>query len=145
MKTNRDLYKSIEELIQEKSEQPPLSLESYLSNLLRRAGQMADREALSIEEFFALLRDSFESSDEIPDTVMVENGVPKFYEWQAAVISQIQDLREMAENKQLADPNRYFGIDAPSGCRWYNFDPCSYVECGLLAVGKMAMIQEECM
>jgi hypothetical protein len=42
---------------------------------------------------------------------------------------QIADLREMALNGQLEDERRYFGIDAPSGHRWFNFDVHSFFEC----------------
>ena len=37
----------------------------------------------------------------------------------------------MAEAGALEDEYRYFGIDSPTGFRWYNFDPCSYLECGV--------------
>jgi hypothetical protein len=42
---------------------------------------------------------------------------------------QIEDLRAMAENGQLGDPKRYFGIDAPSGQRWFNLDVHAFFEC----------------
>ncbi|MBN9117668.1 MAG: hypothetical protein J0I06_00605 [Planctomycetes bacterium] len=35
----------------------------------------------------------------------------------------------MAESGRLADPQRHFGVDAPRGARWYNFDPCAFLEC----------------
>ena len=44
--------------------------------------------------------------------------------------AQIVDLREMAEEGTLEDEHRYFGVDAPSGARWYNFDPLTFLECG---------------
>ena len=28
----------------------------------------------------------------------------------------------------LRDDMRYFGVDAPRGARWYNFDPATYLE-----------------
>lgn len=31
----------------------------------------------------------------------------------------------------LDNEYRDFGIDAPRGSRWYNFDPVSYLECGM--------------
>lgn len=54
-------------------------------------------------------------------------GLARF---EAILIQQIADLRRMRDGGQLADDNRYFGIDAPGGGRWYNFDPASYLECG---------------
>jgi hypothetical protein len=26
---------------------------------------------------------------------------------------------------------RYFGINSPRGSRWYNFDPCTFLECAM--------------
>ena len=37
----------------------------------------------------------------------------------------------MAEAGLLEDKYRYFGIDSPSGSRWYNFDPLTYLECAI--------------
>ncbi len=31
--------------------------------------------------------------------------------------------------EQLKDPNGYFGINSPTGNRWYNFDVFTYWEC----------------
>jgi len=42
---------------------------------------------------------------------------------------QIDDLSAMTANGQLADERRYFGLDAPSGRRWFNFDVHSFFEC----------------
>lgn len=50
--------------------------------------------------------------------------------FEAILIDQIVDLQRMRANGQLADDHRYFGLDAPSGARWYNFDPASYLEGG---------------
>ncbi len=55
------------------------------------------------------------------------HGVARF---EAILIHQIADLQAMHSSGQLGDSNRYFGLDAPSGARWYNFDPASYLECG---------------
>jgi hypothetical protein len=42
---------------------------------------------------------------------------------------QIADLHRMAEIGTTNDPSRYWGIDSPTGHRWYNFDPQSFLEC----------------
>jgi hypothetical protein len=42
---------------------------------------------------------------------------------------QIAELHRM-RGKQLENEDRYFGIDSDTGCRWYNFDPFSNLECG---------------
>ena len=49
--------------------------------------------------------------------------------WEARLDEQIRDLREMEATGTLADEHRYYGVDAPSGARWYNFDPRTYLEC----------------
>lgn len=43
---------------------------------------------------------------------------------------QISELHKM-KNKELKDKYRYFGIDSPSGNRWYNFDPFTNLSCGV--------------
>ena len=42
---------------------------------------------------------------------------------------QICDLDEMRQAGTLDNEYRYFGVDATRGGRWYNFDPCTYLEC----------------
>lgn len=132
METNRDLYKSIENLLKHKKEEEAVpSLEVYLSNLLYRASRLAHKKALRLEEFFHLLQDSFNDHSDVLKDIVVEGAVPQFHEWKAAVTDQIKDLREMAQTGQLENEYRYFGISAPSGRYWYNFDPCTYIECGV--------------
>ncbi len=130
MKTNRDLYQKIGELIQTKSGQVVPSLETYLGNLVRNAERFADREALNLKEFFSLLNDSFEGFKE-PGRGQVHFVTLGFKTWKEHVEHQIADLREMARTGQLKNEQRYFGISAPSGEQWYNFDPCAYIECGM--------------
>ena len=48
---------------------------------------------------------------------------------------QIADLRRMRGNV-LDKLYRYFGEESPTGNRWYNFDPCTYLECGTALFGK---------
>jgi len=127
--TNRELYKSLEGLLKEKEGQPILSLDAYLSNLIRRAGRLARKESISIDEFFCLLRDAFDDSGGPYDAAPYD-ATSGFQKWKAQVEQQIQDLRQMEQSGQLQDEHRYFGINAPSGRDWYNFDPLSYIECG---------------
>jgi hypothetical protein len=108
MKTNRDLYKAIEALIKEKENTPIISLEEYLISLLGRGLEKRKESELSPDEF--------------------DEDAPGFSGWQAALRRQIKDLKDMKRNGQLHDKYRYFGIDAPGGQRWYNFDPCTYAE-----------------
>jgi hypothetical protein len=58
-------------------------------------------------------------------------GSSSFHHWESFVLRQIVDLREMAEQGMLANDERYFGINSPRGQRWYNFDPCTFLECAM--------------
>jgi hypothetical protein len=129
MKTNRDLYKAIEALIKEKENTPIISLEEYLISLLGRGLEKRKESELSLDEFFSLLVDSFSPwRKEIEEVNEFDEDAPGFSGWQAALRRQIKDLKDMKRNGQLHDKYRYFGIDAPGGQRWYNFDPCTYAE-----------------
>src|SRR5262249_16943074 len=54
-----------------------------------------------------------------------------FTAWESSVLGQIVDLREMAEQRILEDEQRYFGIYSPRGHSWFNFDPCTFLECAV--------------
>lgn len=54
-----------------------------------------------------------------------------YYDWEGVIQCQIAELRQMANEGILEDKYRYFGVDAPNGSRWYNFDPLTYLECGI--------------
>lgn len=137
LQSNRDLYLAIEKLA-EKYKSCDRSLEEYLRVLLQEADRFAHYEALSLSDFYALICVSFTAS--IPkfnenwrNTYnLLPNAAAGFsHRWQATLIRQIVDLREMAENGTLADQYRYFGIDSPRHSRWYNFEPRSYLECAM--------------
>jgi len=132
MKTNRDFYKSIEGLLKERSNKPNPSLEEYLKNLQALGCQFSESKMLNLEAFYSLLRDAFDvTAPASPAAHYNQNSLAEFIGWHTQVSEQIQDLQEMAKAGQLEDDNGYFGINAPSGRRWYNFDPCSYIECGV--------------
>lgn len=126
MRTNRDLDKGIKRLL--KAQEPStLSLESYLVALIARARRFADRESVTLNEFLSLLEEGFDG----PGKASPRQPSMEFQKWQVEVEQQIEDLRQMAQNGQLENEDRYFGISAPSGRSWYNFDPCTYLECGV--------------
>ena len=60
-------------------------------------------------------------------TVTAED-VNDFEILQHTLFFQIADLHRMTP-EQLKDPNGYFGINSPTGNRWYNFDVFTYWEC----------------
>jgi hypothetical protein len=48
---------------------------------------------------------------------------------------QIADWHRMRESGILENEYRYFGIDSPTGNRWYNFSPEEFLECGTAGMG----------
>lgn len=134
IRTNRDLYLAIGELLK-LEEKNQCSLETYLLALLSLGQDYQHHKTLTPDEFLGLLGKAFHTMPlPFDDAWRKQDYDPKlegFAAWQHRIIYQIVDLREMAENNTLNDKMRYFGIDAPRGARWYNFDPCTYLECGL--------------
>lgn len=112
-----------------------ISLEEYLRSLWfvvsnsKIAEPTVENVADWLETAFTIAPPDFDSRwlSLRPAKGLVEN----FTDWENVILYQIADLRRMAESGQLQDKERYFGIDSPSGSRWYNFDPFSYLECGV--------------
>jgi len=141
MKTNRDFYKALERLLIEQRDKPGVSLEEYLCSLRARAGEWRSQKELLLDTVYNLPADSFFPASE--DSMAERDSradADGFAEWDSTLQQQIQDLRRMRENGQLKDEQRYFGISAPSGRRWYNFDPCAFLECG--AAGSLGGWEE---
>jgi len=131
VRTNRDLYTQLTALGSKRD------LETYLRALLagvrRLAAHLGPREPTP-DQIVDLLTAA--GTDEPADFDAASpptqdrplSGLPGAL---SILLGQIADLMRMRSNGQLADDNRYFGLDAPSGARWYNFDPTSYLECGV--------------
>ncbi len=134
IKTNRDLYLAVAQLIKQE-ERNECSLESYLLALLSLGQKYQQRETLTPDEFLELLAKAFHETalpfNEVWRKQDYDRDLTGFLAWQNKIIYQIVDLRAMEENKTLHDNMRYFGIDAPRGSRWYNFDPGSFLEAGM--------------
>lgn len=136
LRTNRDLYLSIEKLAKEHTP-CERSLEEYLRALLLQADRFSDFEELSLKDFYDLVSKSFTSRprefdedwrnqyDQLPHESSGFTG------WRATLIRQIVDLCEMGENGTLANEYRYFGVSSPRNSHWYNFDPLGYLECAM--------------
>ncbi len=125
--TNRDLYLFVADLVERKKDTEH-SLEDYLRCFLRLVGAHRDAPGLAPEAFTTILERSFDE----PTSAAAEDragGAPGFAELVALLAQQIRDLHEMDEAGTLRDELRYFGKNAPSGSRWYNFDPCTFIEC----------------
>lgn len=59
------------------------------------------------------------------------NETDTFEGWENIILYQIADLRRMGELGMLHDKYRYMGLTSPSGLSWYNFDPLTYLDCGM--------------
>jgi hypothetical protein len=141
--TNRDLYRFIAQVMKRGAEHM-ITLEVYLSNLQRLARVHGRAPTLTPAEVARLLEGAFDSTASTGSTTEPAEPGPEaaegYAEWEARLDEQIRDLREMDAAGTLADEHRYFGVDAPSGARWYNFDPCTFIECA--AAGTFGGWQE---
>lgn len=132
--TNRDFYLAVTEF-QTAPCGSDRSLESYLLALRQLCLPLAAAPSLSGESFLQLLDAAFTA--EVPPfpeewrTLTFDDNAPGFAGFEACLIQQVVDLREMAESGDLEHPQRYFGIDSPRGRRWYNFDPAGFLECAV--------------
>lgn len=127
LETNRDLYRFVADLAAQHAGEP-LELQRYLENLRALCRPSGAREALSADEFAHLLRAAFETQ---PELNVATPACPGFLAWEAHLTAQLEDLKALRKSGALFDAQRIFGIDAPSGARWYNFDPSSFLECGV--------------
>lgn len=135
LKTNRDLYLAVTELTNTNVDSQP-SLEAYLLTLRQLGMQYEAEEKIALDDFFAMLRDSF-AFDPPPYDASWGSDYATHTEdtgysgWLTTITSQIVDLHEMAASGDLDTEMRYFGISSPRGSHWVNFDPCGYLECAM--------------
>ncbi len=121
-----DLYVRVAALLQLRAgDAPPLI--DYLRQLQARAEPLGGRDGLSLPEFIELLELSFGPAPERQQ--LTASAQPGYQSWRTRLDAQIHDLQQMAESGALSSDLRYYGLDAPSGARWYNFDPRSFLEC----------------
>jgi hypothetical protein len=132
IRTNRDLYPAITELVKQQGG-ASRSLETYLLALWSLTAELENLPDLSPTELFGLLssaysapaapfQDAWRGCDD-------DDTLRGFLGWKATLQRQIADLREMHEQGILQHELRYFGDTAPSGHSWYNFDPGTFLEC----------------
>jgi hypothetical protein len=130
METNRDLYSAVAALMEEQRNKQAISLEQYLSSLRSRAKRWAKEENLSLGAFYSLLAEAFSPmATNAKESATTQQTAKGFSDWDSMIHRQIQDLQQMKARGQLDDKMNYFGIKAPGGQQWYNFDPCTYLEC----------------
>jgi hypothetical protein len=109
------------------------SLEEYLRALLLCIEEAPSREP-SLRELLFMVEDAFvrepRAFDEHWRALANEYRQKEEHSCQEILIMQIVDLRAMQEAKTLDNEMKHFGVSAPSGISWYNFDPFSYTERG---------------
>lgn len=129
--SNRELYRVVTATLQRRSRPGP-ALELYLARLRQTFIAQAGV-PMTADGFAAALDAAFEGETPVLDTSVLQAVVASAATpaWHRQLARQLIDLREMAEAGTLERDDRYFGVDAPSGARWYNFDPHAFVECGL--------------
>lgn len=134
--TNRELYLAIDDIIK-RNKSSDRTLEQYLSALLVLAKRQSNSDCLPVGSFEQLLTNaftaeplSFEENWRTQSTPLTAQ-VLGYAGWEATLTRQILDLREMDEIGSLKNDLRYFGIKAPRGSYWFNFDPATFLECGM--------------
>jgi len=134
MNTNRDIYLAIATLVK-RARESSQTLEEYLRAVLALARRHEGRPFITPTEFVQLLSEALTANPLTfdPDWAEYYDNKPgnrtSFMDWLATVMGQVVDLREMSDTGILANELRYFGVSAPRGAHWYNFDVGTYLEC----------------
>ena len=133
--TNRDIYLLATSFETKYGDNLP-SLEEYLRSLWQIVLQ-AQVSSPSLEQVAEWLEAAFTTEPPAFDPEWMKrarnhpSSLQTRDDWENLILFQIADLRRMADAGQLENEHRYYGIDSPSGARWYNFDPLTYLECGV--------------
>jgi hypothetical protein len=130
--TNRDLYLAVSAM-RERHGDGGRTLEAYLLALWSLARLLAHQPSLSFDAFVRVLDEAHtvpsppfhDAWRALPDTPEERTD---FAVWEQVILQQIRDLREMDEAGTMENEYRWFGVSAPRGARWYNFDPGGYLE-----------------
>jgi len=134
--TNRDLYEIVNGFADQFGSGKAPALEEYLRSLWWVVSQSQPSEPTP-ELLAEWLEAAFTTEPPAFDPAWRERHRQQpqesadFSDWENGILFQIADLRRMAEAGQLEDEFRYFGITSPSGNLWYNFNPVTYLECGV--------------
>ncbi|GIK63600.1 MAG: hypothetical protein BroJett018_13940 [Chloroflexota bacterium] len=133
---------ALNEEIEAKGSSP--RLDAYLSSLY--ALIQPYRESKPVWNLFAQLLSrafSHESLPFNPDwlqyTTYPEPTLPEFEQVEKMILFQIADFHRMGESGLLdLSPGRlWMGVNSPTGHRWYNFHPTSYLECAARGSSQM--------
>lgn len=132
LQTNRDVYRFVCDLHRRHSGLAR-TLEEYLRALWRLGRAERGERELPVARFAELLERAVTA--EVPpyepawERLDASERLPGFAGWERAILLQIVDLKQLRDAGAYRDEQRYFGLDAPRGGRWYNFAPMGYLEC----------------
>jgi hypothetical protein len=137
IRTNRDFYLLVQRIRQDFPDIGSRPLQYYLQSLWKLGMQRRD-EQLNAHIVAQMLYDAI-SEVPVPFCNDWLNVMPPpnkgrrgtYAEWENMIHYQIADLHQMNVAGQLDNEHRYFGLQSPGGDSWYNFDPLSYIECGI--------------
>lgn len=134
MKTNRDLYEYVAELLR-RHKRSGRRLDAYLRALASGMAEHAAAASLELSAFAGLLDAAFSADEQAAPPPAFDrkpgHELAGFARFEHTLWCQVVDLEDMSAAGTLDDEHRYFGVDAPSGERWYNFDPLCYLECAV--------------
>jgi hypothetical protein len=151
LRSNRDLYAFVCAMHRRHGESKR-SLEEYLSALWQLAGAHREGAALPVALFAELLEAAMvaevppyqpeweqawqpagvlaaEAEDHSYEAAQAADEGTWFPGFERVILRKIVDLHELRAAGAFEDELRYFGLDAPRGGRWYNFDPLTFLEC----------------
>jgi hypothetical protein len=137
--THRDLYfAAVRRVNAHPGRERPL--EEYLRALLGQLAALRERAELGAAEFLDWVTGGL-AADPVPfepawDRVpaVAPSGAAGFGDVERMLQRQVAELRRLLACGLWNGPEREFGVQAPGGGRWSNFDPASFVECGLQGI-----------
>jgi hypothetical protein len=137
LKTHQDFCQYVSALSHGKAATTTKSLEEYLRSLWGLI-KLRQAKAVTFSLLGQLLVDAFLAEPLPFDEAWLQYNTPPnlddddaeiFSLLQKMICYQIADLHLMAQTGQINDPNAFLGIDSPTGNRWFNFQPSSYLAC----------------
>lgn len=135
--TNRDVYTFVRALNPKDGERPLPTLEVYLRSLLGIVLEHGEHPPSpnTLLEWLkqALEREppAYDPAWEAQELYLIKEGEETFKDVCTVLIFQIVDLKQMRDVGVYEDDHRSFGLNAPSGRRWYNFSVLGFLECGV--------------
>ena len=136
-----ELQNSVLEILEKYKNKPKVDLEHYLQSIWSSCLPLASKEP-SWPELSSIVRDAFHCEPRaIPHDWFTYVEPPEisdsssWADFEATILYQVADLRRMRDGA-LNYEWRYLGVQSPTNHSWYNFDPLSFLECGLAGLSS---------